>query len=406
MVDTGKMNSSKTIALVDWVWEGHHPLFYKLFLRALLELGCTVLAICPEPDEVSAAISDLPSEPLSRVTFERGTWASALHFVPERFQHRLGTTRTIRAVAKSIRRWEIAQKKSVDLVFFACIYNLHFSGWKEAEWSFPYSWSGLFLFSGKFRRVPPTAGWSDLPPNLMIELRSPRMKSLAVLDEGVTQIMERLCERPVVTFPDVSDVSFEESSPMMLKLKRFAAGAPIIGSLGFLKRSKGILTLARLALNPANSDLCFAFIGQVDWPGYDPEEQNLISMAIERCPNVYAHFSRIRDEGTFNACIRVCDVIFAAYLNFADSSGILSKAAVFERPIIVSEGFVMAERVRKYHLGEVIPGGDVEAASRAIRKLLKQGSERVEPPPDWEGYREEHSYQRLKTSFSEILSAN
>jgi hypothetical protein len=62
--------------------------------------------------------------------------------------------------------------------------------------------------------------------------------------------------------------------------------------------------------------------------------------------------------------------------------------------------------VRKYHLGEVIPGGDVEAAGRAIRKLLKQGNERVEPAPDWEGYREEHSYQRLKASFSEILSAN
>ncbi len=39
----------------------------------------------------------------------------------------------------------------------------------------------------------------------------------------------------------------------------------------------------------------------------------------------------------------------------------LTKAAVFKKPVVVSDGFLMAERVRVYRMGENVPEGDVSA---------------------------------------------
>lgn len=92
---------------------------------------------------------------------------------------------------------------------------------------FPYPWSGLYLPSGKFRKLLPAASWSDLPPYAARQLRSRKLKSLAVLDEGVVQMMETLCQRPVVPFPDLTDDRLAIGSPMaVLELKSFAAGSP------------------------------------------------------------------------------------------------------------------------------------------------------------------------------------
>jgi glycosyltransferase involved in cell wall biosynthesis len=127
---------------------------------------------------------------------------------------------------------------------------------------------------------------------------------------------------------------------------------------------------------------------------------------MDRCPNAYTHFARISDERIFNSVIQACDVIFAAYLDFPNSSGILTKAAVFRKPIIVSDGYLMAERTRKYDMGEVVPEGDVQAAGSAIRKILKdQGSWLLEHRPKWQEYHREHSYGRLVTSYAALLAA-
>jgi glycosyltransferase involved in cell wall biosynthesis len=396
----------KNVVLVEWIWAGHHPMYFSFFVRALLDLGCSVVAFCPKPDEVDSALNDLSAEARSRLTLHCFQWVPSPKFCPGRFRHRLGTVLTVRKVATVTRRWEVEHSKHVDLVFFACMYDDHFSRWKEASFMFPYQWSGLYLPSGKFRKLLPAASWSDLPPYTARQLRSRKLKSLAVLDEGVVQMMETLCQRPVVAFPDLTDDRLAIVSPMTRSdLKSFAAGSPIIAALGFLKPSKGILTLAKLALDPANSDLCFAFIGELSPQEYSKDEWALISTLEDRCQNVYTRFERIHDEKIFNSYISVCDVVYAAYHNFADSSGILTKAAAFEKPIVVSDGYLMAERVRKYRLGEIIPEGDLRAAGNAIRTLLRQSKQDNFYLPDWQGYCEEHSYDHLRKAFSKILSA-
>jgi glycosyltransferase involved in cell wall biosynthesis len=253
--------------------------------------------------------------------------------------------------------------------------------------------------------VIPQSGELPCPERIF---RSAKLHSIAILDEGATTALERLSGRPVVVFPDMTDEqAAEEPTPLTTKLRRFAAGAPIIGALGQLQYTKGVITLARLALDPANKDLCFVFIGEVVWQTFKPEDRVLLSSLKDRCANVYTHFERIADERLFNNAIQACDVVFAAYLDFPNSSGILTKAAVFRKPIIVSEGYLMAERVRKYQIGEVVPEGDVGATGLAIRGILmKEGVWSNERRPKWEEYHKEHSYQRLEASFTKLLSAN
>jgi glycosyltransferase involved in cell wall biosynthesis len=398
------MHFDKNIALVETSWGGHHPAYYKFFARALLELGCHVVAFCPAPDEVREGLRDLPAEIRAKLTICPFTAVSASRFLPYRIKYRLATFLTTLNLSFALMRSERKLKRKFDLVFFSSFYDDHFSRRRESALIFPFPWSGLYVYSGKFRKVLPEGSWSDLPPWLATLLRSPRLKSIAVLDPGVTGMMERLCGRPVISFPDLTDERIALSSAGAQKLKKFANGAPIVGLLGFLKPTKGTLTLARLALDPANDDLCFAFIGELGTYGYAEEEYALISSLAARRPNVFTHFGRINDEIDFNGYFSAVDVVFAAYLDFADSSGILTKAAVFSKPVIVSDGFLMAERIRQYGMGKVIPQGDVQEAGSALRELLRRTND-ASAPPNWQGYCEEHSYPRLKKAFAKVLTA-
>ncbi len=401
------MKKIKTIALVEWNWMGHHPTYFKLFIRVLLELGCTVLAFCPKPDEVDTALQDLDATMRSRLTLRPLAWASAPRGCPHRLERKARTLRSIYQVRKRIRQWEVEQGKRMELVFFTCIYDSQFQLFRSAEWLLPYKWSGLYLHCRSFRMPgSPIPQSGELPcPELIF--RSPKLHSIAILDEGATTAMSQLSGRPVVVFPDITDERVgKELSPFAAKIKRFAAGAPIVAALGNIQHTKGVATLARLALDPANSDVCFAFIGQIEWATFKPEDRVLMSSLVDRCANAYTHFAHVPDGFLFNEALRACDVIFAAYIDFPNSSGILTKAAVFQKPIIVSDGFLMAERVRKYQMGEVVPEGDVEATVRAIRKIVKDPDGwRAQHNPKWQDYHENHCYRRLKESFSNLLAA-
>lgn len=61
---------------------------------------------------------------------------------------------------------------------------------------------------------------------------------------------------------------------------------------------------------------------------------------------------KIPDESCFNALIAESDLIFAAYKQFTGSSNLLTKAAAFRKPVIVSRGLCMGRRVEQYGTGQ------------------------------------------------------
>ena len=183
-----------------------------------------------------------------------------------------------------------------------------------------------------------------------------------------------------------------------------SAGRPLIGLFGYLLRSKGVYPFALLSRHPKMSGTCFAFAGEIAWNSFALDEAETIREILTTGSNTWNHLMRIPKEEQLNSLISSCDVLYAAYLDFSSSSNILAKVALFRKPVIVSEGHLMAERVRRFRMGEVVPQGDVEAQAEAVSKIIRDPRAWTEKSqPRWEDYAREHSFSRLKESFAELL---
>lgn len=407
--------SQKTIALVDWAWVGHHPSYYILFVQALLELGHRVVAMCPEGDAASAVAErfeqECQSDTLSILPCQRISWVP--RFLPSRLllqgvHEMICQLRTFRAIHRQLSQWEREQSLSVDLVFFACIYDIHFRYFHLAWRLNPRPWSGLYLHCRAFRKPgTPIPGPQQIFPCPERFLKANGHRGLAILDEGVTEKVAALSGKPVIAIPDLTDERLS-SYPSILadKIQQQADSRPIILSIGHLQYTKGCGTLARVAERATLNNVMFAFTGDVIWHTFSEEDQARLSSLQASQGNVLTHFKHIPD-GEFNSVFRSCDIIFAAYLDFPNSSNLLAKAAVFEKPVIVSDGSLMAERTREYRLGEIIPEGDVDAAERALVELTKDLPGWIERnQPRWAVYRKLHSFETLKTCFAKLLAAS
>jgi hypothetical protein len=102
--------------------------------------------------------------------------------------------------------------------------------------------------------------------------------------------------------------------------------------------------------------------------------------------------------------VKISDVLFLAYRGHYSSSVMLTKAAIYEKPVIVNEGFCMGMRVKKYNLGITVPDGSVEACSKAIDALLGEDGARADR--DFEGYRRAHSFKRLEEQMEKLLGGS
>jgi len=140
------------------------------------------------------------------------------------------------------------------------------------------------------------------------------------------------------------------------------------------------------------------------WRDISTEMRNSLESAWEGLPNLYAYPKHL-PEKTMNSVVAASDVMVADYRQFPNSSNALTKAALFERPIVESEGYLMAERVKKYGMGEVVPEGDVEALVVAIQKMVKpEYYENLRSQASWAEYRQAHSVDRLNKVFEELVA--
>jgi hypothetical protein len=65
----------------------------------------------------------------------------------------------------------------------------------------------------------------------------------------------------------------------------------------------------------------------------------------------------------------------------------------------------MAERVRRFRLGEIVPQDDADAVCNAILDIVQNVDGWIERhQPAWDSYRQQHSFQALRSAFSEMIS--
>jgi glycosyltransferase involved in cell wall biosynthesis len=417
----------KTVALLDTNHGGHHLTYMRFTAKSLLEMNCRVVVLYPQPEEVRRWIDrHVPQKAANFFACQIQELQSRQIPLYGKLPRSMPLFKRPPQFVAAMARWQYAASQVQkacqafdlvpDLVFFNWLDN-YFSYYLPPyllDIIFPYKWSGIYFRPGVFRFGDRTFPIFKFPLYHETVASSRRCQALTVLNEDVATSLQQKIGNLVLPFPDFTDDTPPDTSyPIAQEIKKQAGDRKIIGIIGSMSKRKGMVTLLEVAQQSLQEDWFFVFAGHFSQKAFHQDfrhKQNEDYYRIQDIlknglPNCYFHFGYIPDEPQFNALIDTCDLLFAAYENFPYSSNLLAKAATFEKPIVVSQGYCMGNRVEQFEMGVTIPEGNVEKCREALRFLCQQLDSN--PPQlrfDFAGYRTCHSVDRLESIFQTLLA--
>lgn len=396
----------KTVVIVDTYWSGHHPTYFKLFCSIALAHGHRVIALSP----ASSELSNWKNEKLFSVDQFRVfkcNEVTPIHAPVKLIGTYLTVCKRWNNVKQTLRDIRSHCKWVPDLVFFPWVdsYLSPLLTPYFLERFFPFSWAGLYFHPYHLRIKKENILKQKIIGATDRIFKSGNCKAIAILDEGIFRLLQdRIENKPVIVFPDVADDSAPDFNFNLIdQIRSRANGRKIVVLLGSIAKRKGILTLLNAALDNPTKDYFYVFIGRLAKNTFLPDEQRLLKKLASIPPdNCFFSFKKIPDESKFNALVAISDVVFACYDHFPHSSNILTKIAIFKKPIIVSNRYCMGERVRKFSLGLAIEEGDVSGCIDAIRKITEVSS--IIDDDCFEVYKNNHSFSKLSNMFEELVT--
>ncbi len=365
----------KKIIVFDEVWLGHVPTYHKIIVAALLELGHRVISLSPDPEDVKEWVKqqNINSSALSTVHFQlnaheiekkfsffrklRNYFINVILLFLIKSHLSEKTVEKRRRYEQAILIWQRANEliesatKNIPLKEILVIipyidHKLLVAGIKRnyIEKHFGFDWVGLHI-----RIFLPTKDdWR------IKAFQATNCKGLLVLDENSTDTLKQQTNNNVLLFPDVTDISIpQEKSELEENILLKAANRTIITVAGFLTPKKNVMLLLKVAeiVRKNNLPYFFLFAGHMIDDSWSENELAFLNKIKAIQPeNCYLHLHRL-NEPDLNSIIRSSDIIFAAYRDFNQSSNMLTKAAYFNKPVIVSKGHLMEKRVLNFNLG-------------------------------------------------------
>jgi hypothetical protein len=408
----------RTLVIFDYNWGGHIPSYHRLIVESALRSGWRVVSLSGGSGEVRRHVEQNFSAGIDRLLTPicpelgrppaRKTTLSFLRWLPGGFAvwSRIRRHPRLRARHASA-RWGACRRAIAGigeelsgrtLLFFPYLDDMvepELSP-EAAEVGLP--WAGLHVSVSDLRDP---ARRADMERRMHI-LSHRSCRGLAVLDEAAARAVRQLHPAQIVaTLPDIADTTLaDRGSPFAAALQRRAAGRRVVGLLGHLSEAKNIALFLDIATAPGNSDLFFLLAGQYEPLSLPPELRARIEEAAAgRWDNVWAITERISSEAEFNRLLERTDIVFAVYRDFTRSSNILTKAALYQRPVLVAANYCMAERVAAYRLGLAIPEDSRAAAEIALRRLLAQGV----PDADHANFARDFSIDEFRIRLAEFL---
>lgn len=389
---------SPLIALVEWHEPGHHFTWFCTMVRAFLNIGCRVAAFCPDPDAVrDALLAEVPPQQLECIRFVPFSYPVPPRVRPLALRPWVQRRTFAHSFREGISRLEREFDDRIDLVYFSALFEFEEKAIDGLLNKLDRPWTGMLMHA--------RSGSDPTRTTLAALLAKHGPRNMTVIDEGFAPAVEKDLGAPTIVLPDFTDETFLRDHPIEQRLKRFAGSDRLVLQVGHLRQDKGVGTLAQVALSPDTEGLAFAFVGKVDW-FMGPETRSWLGKAMNLSSKSIFHLEELPDEIHYNAVVRSCDVMFAAYENFPHSSNSLAKAAAFRKPIIVSDGHLMADRVREFRMGEVVPYGDPLATLDAIRRITDDLAGWCEAKqPRWSEYQALHSFRTLCKGLEQVIEA-
>lgn len=237
-------------------------------------------------------------------------------------------------------------------------YAPDFASWQNFSLKENLPWIGLCITPG----TDPVEGYYQLK----------NYRGSLLLDEVARlRYQQRMPERHFEFLPDITETGLpEKESALAEQLKGRARGRKIVflgGSIGKQKNLSRWLELVALA--DANKWF-FVQIGRINKYNLLKEDEEALSRVQAQPPeNLLIWSEYLSDERSFNEMIFLSDVIFAVYRDFDRSSNMLSKAAYFEKTILVTEGTLMASRVQQYGIGLAVKQEDARSMLAGLEAL-------------------------------------
>ncbi|MDA1045150.1 MAG: glycosyltransferase [Verrucomicrobia bacterium] len=215
------------------------------------------------------------------------------------------------------------------------------------------------------------------------------------MDGGVAARLAENTGCRVLHCPDSTDTSLANTSVWPGLIRERRKGRKVVGLLGQLAARKGLHTLLAASRCKGSENWLYLFAGSVEG-----EDRERIERAAEAQDNVLVIPERIELESEFNAILNECDVLFAVYPLFAHSSGLVTKAGMFKKPILVSKGFCMQEVTEAYGLGIAIDENDVDAVNLSLFELVDP---RRSDLPDYDGFARDFGQDALRAFLMELI---
>ncbi len=397
---------SRVVVLAELNWIGHFETQMKLFVEIILKWGWRVIVLCPEPKVMTDWVND-------NITEHKQQFYS-LYFTGDKNKRFLKKILTWRKLQKCIAFAETATGWTVDIVLLTWLDGLLTRTLWESlvirSFYLTYPWVGLYFKPKPFIKK---IAMDKIKKNFQITrhkliFQSPNCRGIAVLDEESYCGLSAEINKPIFLLPDVTDEQLPHSPAQFIDEIRERAGTrPIIGLIGVLSPRKGVLNFLRSISVVDPSQAFFILAGKLTEDEYAPAERSELAKLLLQGnnENCYFHLQYISDATTVNSLINLCDILYLVYEKFYYSSGLLTKAAVFKKPVIVSKKYCMGQRTEQYKLGITVTEGDLVETIEAIKYLLNANNRQLLlAQAEFERYCGFHQLPMLEQTLGQILN--
>ncbi len=386
---------SETVAIIDWNEGGHHGTYLLNYSANLAALGARVLVMTAE----GRALDELNRQSGCRaVSIPSYDWIKRRRWITPWLARRAYVGLLVRTLRDAENRYGIHCQRFL----LGCLYENHTPTVCRLFSNLNLPCAAIYIHSGVFH-----AGGGKPQGKraaaVTAALRHPALERIFLPDESMAAAVAAHSRKPVSVVPDFTDATVD---PNWRPPPGYPPDKPVVGLLGHLRPNKGTALMARIVVEHPEVDAFFLFAGDLPRGSHTPEEWAMIERAKQRPDRALFLPGHLR-EGHLNALLRTCEVVWVLYPNNPHSANLLTKAAIFHKPVLAAEGTLTGLRTARHRMGLCADWRNSAAVAEALQSLIDPRNRKaVLPNPDWNGYAARHSRQALAEPLADWLAAD